>query len=78
MDEIIYDLYLWPKITENKLYKIPKLSHEEAVGLSKKWMKSHRWSDFILVTQGSTPWMIEPQIIITDPSFIDNYKDGDD
>ncbi len=62
--EKFYDLYLYTIPDCNNLIKIDHLLFNVAKDYSKNWVKLNNTHDFMLVTEGSTPW-IEPAPNIT-------------
>ncbi len=71
MDNGFYDLYLYVVPENDKLIKIPHLTREDAEKYSKYWFDMNELHDYMLVTEGSTPWSEPiPDITIKSPEWI--------
>lgn len=65
-----FDLYLFLVGEANKLYKLGHLSKNEADKYAEYWIEMNEMHDYILVTEGSTPWTDNPTIIEKSPEWI--------
>lgn len=76
MNNSFFDLYLFTIPESDKLVKIPHLTMNDATKYSRQWLKINELNDFMLVTEGSTPWSeIVPDIIIESVEWIETeYK----
>ena len=71
MDDIFYDLYLYVAPESDKLNKIPHLTRECAEMYAKHWFEMNELHEFMLVTEGSTPWSEPiPTIVEKTPEWI--------
>lgn len=66
------DLYLY-KFNDSKfLIKIPKVTFDIGTQYAQKWLAIDAMHDYMLVTEGSTPWHVEPENIdIRDLDWLD-------
>lgn len=65
-----FDLYLFVVDNADHLIKLPHLTFKEASDYSEMWFEINDMHDYMLVTEGSTPWVDEPIIEVKDPSWI--------
>ena len=70
-----YDIYLWEFPKSDELIKIAHLSREDAERLSNKWFEMNEFHDYMLVTEGSTPWYDEPTITVKTREWIENLTE---
>lgn len=59
-----FDLYLYQVPHSDDLVKIPHLNRNDAEQYASYWFEMNDLHDYMLVTEGSTPWS-EPVPIIT-------------
>ena len=76
-DEKFFDIYLWTFPENNKLIKISHLTHDEATRLSDKWYELNELHDFMLVLEGSTPFMDEPSVTLQTKEWLEEINDID-
>ena len=70
-DNTFYDLYLYIVPQNDKLFKIPHLTREDADKYAQYWFDMNEMHDYMLVTENSTPWSEPaPSIEIKTPEWI--------
>lgn len=70
-DNTFYDLYLYLIPENDKLTKIPHLSMDDAKKYADYWFEMNELHDYMLVTEGSTPWSEPvPDIEVKTPEWI--------
>ena len=76
MNNSFFDLYLFTITESDKLVKIPHLTMDDATKYSRQWLKLNDFHDYMLVTEGSTPWSEPvPDITIESTEWIEaEYK----
>ena len=72
-----YDIYLWTFSNNKELIKIPHLTHDDAVRLTSKWYELNELHDYMLVLEGSTPWLEKPNIVEKDKQWLEDLGDID-
>ena len=77
VDDKFFDIYLWTFPENDKLIKISHLTHEEAKKLSDRWYELNELHDYMLVVEGSTPFMDEPSIDIQTKEWLESINDID-
>ena len=71
MSKKFFDLYLYVIPESDKLVKIPHLTLNEAEKYAIQWFDINDLHDYMLVTEGSTPWSDPiPSITVKDPEWI--------
>ncbi len=73
--DLYYDIYLWVFPESNKLTKIGHLSRKDAERLANKWFEMNELHDYMLVTEGSTPWYDEPVITVKPREWLENLNE---
>ncbi len=76
IDDKFFDIYLWTFPENDKLIKINHLTHEEAKSFADRWHKLNEFHDYMLVVEGSTPFMDEPTIEIKTKEWFKSIEQG--
>lgn len=72
-----FDLYLYQLAEADKLYRIKHLERQQAEQYAMAWFDKGGTHDYMLVTEDSTPWMEQPDIIDVNADWIKSNVIGD-
>lgn len=71
-DKKFFDIYLWTVPNNDKLIKIEHLTYDEAIELSSKWFNRKEPCDYMIVLEGSTPFINNPVIEVKTKEWIES------
>lgn len=75
--ERFFDIYLWKFPESDKLIKISHLTYEEATRLSTKWVTLNNLHDYMLVFEGSMPFIDKPSITVQTKEWLESVDSAE-